>query len=275
METLAYSQLVLTYEETLDPSMSEGDRALAIQLHQQKLLKCSQSSLFVFGAILGLFGTTTQAFALLKQGDRGPQVTRVQQRLQSLDYFDEETTGFFGNVTASAVKRFQRDRGLESDGVVGPSTEAELFENSNSPFNEDSFLSNSSAQTPIAASNPFTGDREIVSNNPFTANQEESQASIAASNSAQSPTKMSRSAILRLGDRGEQVKQLQSQLKARGFSPGEIDGIYGRQTRGAVMRLQRAENLSLDGIAGKQTLSALELIDDSSQRLYSTRTKNS
>jgi len=270
METLAYSQLVLTYEDALDPALAaqERDRAIAVQLHQQLLLKRSQTCIFALGAILGILGTATQAFALLKQGDSGPQVTRLQERLQSLDYFDEKATGYFGEITAGAVKRFQRDRNLDADGVVGPSTEAQLFERSNSPFNEDSFLSNSATQTPIAPSDSFTSD-------PFTSDRDAAEAPRETRKSRLGDRQIERAKILRLGDRGEQVKQLQSQLRDRGFSPGEIDGIYGRQTRRAIMQFQRSERLSIDGIAGRQTLSALDLTDSSSQRLYNVKVKSS
>ena len=53
---------------------------------------------------------------ILRRGDRGRAVKRVQRRLRL------EADGIFGRVTENAVKSFQRSRGLEPDGIVGPLT---------------------------------------------------------------------------------------------------------------------------------------------------------
>jgi Transglycosylase-like domain/Putative peptidoglycan binding domain len=57
---------------------------------------------------------------ILRRGDRGPAVKRVQRRLRL------EADGVFGRRTESAVKRFQRRKGLEPDGIVGPLTRRAL-----------------------------------------------------------------------------------------------------------------------------------------------------
>src|SRR5215211_3820246 len=62
---------------------------------------------------------------VVKRGDRGPAVRRIQRRLASRG-FSVSTDGVFGRATERAVKRFQRRRGLDPDGVVGPITRAML-----------------------------------------------------------------------------------------------------------------------------------------------------
>ena len=59
--------------------------------------------------------------------------------------------------------------------------------------------------------------------------------------------------------RGNDVKTLQNALKAAGFDPGQIDGIYGKKTERAVRRFQKAHQLKADGIAGEKTFQALGL----------------
>lgn len=49
------------------------------------------------------------------------------------------------------------------------------------------------------------------------------------------------------------VATLQDALSALGYSPGAIDGIFGSGTKNAVVRFQRANNLSADGIVGCNT----------------------
>lgn len=64
---------------------------------------------------------------------------------------------------------------------------------------------------------------------------------------------------LRYGDQGEDVRALQILLKGRGCNGDmhEPDGIYGKNTRGAVVLFQNKNGLVPDGVAGILTISAL------------------
>jgi peptidoglycan hydrolase-like protein with peptidoglycan-binding domain len=71
--------------------------------------------------------------------------------------------------------------------------------------------------------------------------------------SAKKPAaEVSKRGLLKLGDRGPAVAQLQ---RALGIT---ADGIFGRKTLKAVRALQKREGLAVDGIVGSQTLGALE-----------------
>ncbi|TCS82463.1 putative peptidoglycan binding protein [Tepidibacillus fermentans] len=63
--------------------------------------------------------------------------------------------------------------------------------------------------------------------------------------------------ILKRGDEGPFVSDLQTMLKNVGFSPGPIDGNFGPLTEGAVIDFQRYAHITVDGIAGPQTYRAL------------------
>jgi uncharacterized protein (TIGR02594 family) len=52
--------------------------------------------------------------------------------------------------------------------------------------------------------------------------------------------------------------ELQKALKARGFDPGDIDGVMGRNTIAAIRGFQAANGLEVDGIAGTNTIAALQ-----------------
>jgi hypothetical protein len=54
------------------------------------------------------------------------RVRDVQRRLNRLDYGAGKVDGFFGPITDAAVRRYQLDRGLELDGIVGPRTLKDL-----------------------------------------------------------------------------------------------------------------------------------------------------
>lgn len=60
------------------------------------------------------------------------------------------------------------------------------------------------------------------------------------------------------GDSGNQVKKLQNALIELGYMPkGSADGSYGYQTYNAVKAFQKANGLSVDGVAGPTTLTNL------------------
>jgi putative chitinase len=62
---------------------------------------------------------------------------------------------------------------------------------------------------------------------------------------------------LRRGSKGEAVAALQEKLQAAGY-PLAIDGDYGAATELAISHFQTDHNLTADGIAGEETLKALD-----------------
>jgi N-acetylmuramoyl-L-alanine amidase len=66
--------------------------------------------------------------------------------------------------------------------------------------------------------------------------------------------------IFRLTDplmRGEMVRRIQTSLAAKGFNPGEIDGVFGTHTSAAVIAFQIDQGMLKDGEVGPATLKAL------------------
>ena len=65
------------------------------------------------------------------------------------------------------------------------------------------------------------------------------------------------SETLREGDQGDAVRILQENLTLLEYYGGSITGKYGRLTREAVRKFQRANDLSADGVAGPRTFRKL------------------
>jgi hypothetical protein len=63
---------------------------------------------------------------------------------------------------------------------------------------------------------------------------------------------------LRKGDEGLDVEAVQQDLYDAGFFDGPVEGRFGKATRAAVKRLQRANGLEVDGEVGLMTLYLLE-----------------
>lgn len=62
----------------------------------------------------------------LAQGVQSDQVLQLQEQLSDLGYFNAGLTGYYGSVTKSAVRNFQRHVGLSADGIAGPKTLTKL-----------------------------------------------------------------------------------------------------------------------------------------------------
>lgn len=65
--------------------------------------------------------------------------------------------------------------------------------------------------------------------------------------------------MLKKGMQGADVRNMQIMLNALGYECGTADGIYGAKTVEAVKAFQKAEGLTVDGIAGMETLTVLAL----------------
>lgn len=63
--------------------------------------------------------------------------------------------------------------------------------------------------------------------------------------------------VLRMGARGEQVRELQTLLAKEGH-PLTADGIFGTKTKAAVMAFQENHGLAVDGLCGANTWTELQ-----------------
>jgi peptidoglycan hydrolase-like protein with peptidoglycan-binding domain len=63
--------------------------------------------------------------------------------------------------------------------------------------------------------------------------------------------------LLRRGDSGPAVYELQGFLKLRGYQPGPLDGTFSNLTYQAVRLFQQRRELSVDGVVGAETRGAI------------------
>lgn len=55
-------------------------------------------------------------------GSSGAEVKAIQQALKDRGLFTADVTGYYGEQTQAAVKRFQKQQGISTTGVAGPQT---------------------------------------------------------------------------------------------------------------------------------------------------------
>lgn len=61
-------------------------------------------------------------YALSKLGSSGSEVKKIQQKLQSLGYYNGAIDGVYGSQTRKAVTAFQKNCGITADGICGKTT---------------------------------------------------------------------------------------------------------------------------------------------------------
>lgn len=81
-------------------------------------------------------------------------------------------------------------------------------------------------------------------------------------------------AVVKTGSRGQIVKTIQTKLKRWGYYNGSVDGIFGTQTKNAVMYFQRKNGLTADGIVGSATAKAMGVSLSGSTSSSGTTTAN-
>ncbi len=69
--------------------------------------------------------------------------------------------------------------------------------------------------------------------------------------------KLAEMPMVKMGDSGDAVTTLQTELNAQGYDCGEVDGVFGQNTLNAVITFQTAKGLTADGIVGELTWAAL------------------
>ncbi len=79
-------------------------------------------------------------------------------------------------------------------------------------------------------------------------------------------------AIINAKSSSQDIKLVQQKLKNWGYYTGSVDGIYGSKTKAAVIKFQRTNKLTVDGIVGNQTLKAMGITES---MLSSSTSQNS
>src|SRR3954464_10030294 len=69
--------------------------------------------------------------------------------------------------------------------------------------------------------------------------------------------------VLKKGANDPSVRDLQEALKALGYDPGPVDGIFGATTESAVKKFQQAREIAADGVVGRVTWINIDEADQS------------
>ncbi|MEC4895114.1 MAG: peptidoglycan-binding protein [Oscillatoria sp. PMC 1051.18] len=296
METLAYLHLALAYETGSESLPNSVVNTYSLEKSFQEIIDSKifcQGKVYLLSLIvaLGILGTASEALALLRQGNRGSEVTAVQVRLQELGYFKARATGYFGEITKDAVIRFQKDRGLTPDGIVGPQTELALGSATTqavapSPPNAVQILKIGdrgaqiqTLQTRLTQAGFYNGEINGVFDaqtdaavrrfqqakgltvdglvGPLTIGALPQLAVGGGNDRPSQASQPSQLSLLRAGTQGTMVAEVQRNLQSLGYFRGQISGNFDIDTEEAVTRFQQDRGLRPDGVVGNNTFQAL------------------
>ena len=174
-----------------------------------------------------LFGINLQYPDAISRGDNGEKVTILQffiNVIASVNPFVPSVpiTGEFGEGTQNAVMAFQKNAGLDPDGIVGDQTWGAMY---------DEFKG--------IVDVVFLNDQNLIINTePFPGTD------------------------LSYGSSGESVRTLQQYLNViAAANPGmpavEVTGEFGNMTRQAVTTYQRAYELPVTGVVNEETWNSI------------------
>lgn len=211
----------------------------------------------------------------LRYGDQGADVLVLQTKLKDLGYFQGLLDGKFGDTTWTAVWKFQNANKLTADGIAGAQTLALLglgkpvpiTTSTPAPAVVTSTLRHGSKgyevtllQNALKAKGYFSGTPNgefddatwsavwrFQRDNGLATDGIAGPKTLAKLGLAAVTTPAPFSITLKVGSKGEYVKQVQIALSNLGLYKGSIDSVYGESTWTAVWWFQTNNGLSATG----------------------------
>lgn len=232
--------------------------------------------------------------SILRLGSKGAEVTSLQKRLQKLKYFKGNLSGYFGPLTRDVVIRFQKDKRLTVDGIVGPKTQQAIDKAIKQQDSDNKlslkvgscadgkcptlkagdrgdyvkylqtrlwhwgyFKSNRNGNynsETVKAVKRFQGDKGLF---PDGVIGPQTWQNIEKPSLPEKPNKCDKP-VLQRGDKGKCVIKLQEMLRSLKYFKGNTTDYFGNSTWEAVKQFQLTKELPPYGIVDSQTWKALE-----------------
>lgn len=211
---------------------------------------------------------------LLKSGNKGIQVKYLQQALKIMCCNSGSIDSAYGPGTQAAVEKFQKEWGLEVDGIVGDKTWnclADEIKPIQQALKEKGFYSE--AITGIAKESTYNAVIAFQKSRGLTSDGMVGNSTRARlfSNENDGDDLM---LPLSTGDKGDYVLFLQHGLRIMCCSPGGIDGVYGSGTASAVSVFQSKYGISQTGVCDATTWNKLKQLIKEIQKHLQNRNYN-
>ncbi len=172
----------------------------------------------------------------LKVGSYGDNVTELQYRLTELGFYNGDITGYYGEQTEAAYKRFQKAAGLYADGIAGEDELSLLYSDDAPEGNLASVGTTENVQTDTNTTEETT-DSVVTDDTNDTATVENT--------------------TYTNGDCNDDVALIQNKLTSLGYFSEEATGYYGELTESAVIKFQFENGLTTTGEVDEVTYKVL------------------
>ena len=173
---------------------------------------------------------------LLKAGSSGEQVKALQRGLKMLCCYGGTPDGKYGGGTEAAVQKFQKQQGIEADGIVGDETWHCLVEEL---FSLGTALKEQGFYKGYVSGAPSVKLYEALCAFQRARGLQPDGMAGAATRARLFRTGESGVFPLDLGSKGDYVWNLQYALFALCCNPGGMDGVYGSATAEAVRKYRK------------------------------------
>lgn len=207
----------------------------------------------------------------LRIGVEHPIVASLQERLMNLGFMDnDEPTQYYGNMTETAVKIFQRQNCLAQDGITGPETLTAIMKPDAKYYAVSKGVEGgdiSRIQNRLYELGYLAGESQVSGS--FGDETEAAVMKLQEVNGLTIDGKAGRQTInllyseeirpnfLAYGEKSDVVLTSQQRLKVLGYLTTDPDGAYGDDTVVAVKQFQSRNDLVVDGYLGPSTRIAL------------------
>jgi len=161
------------------------------------------------------------------------QVAQVQQKLAAFGFFTGKIDGYYGPVTAKAIRQFEQRQGLPPKGAFTPEIITQILSATNAGALQKDPLAHDGVGQP--ASQPIP---DALSALVQSAVERASQTAPVAPVAAQSSAPVVDKAM---------IEKVQRGLASLGFLYGPIDGIAGEATARAIRNFEVYQNFEVTG----------------------------
>ncbi len=264
---------VLTFMiESMYPEISQSDESSQLQESKQESSKeeSKEESLIEVKADHSLEITEDIYFGF---GEETEDFKKVQNRLKALGYFNEEATGYFGELSQKAFMIFEKTNGLEVNGEISYDDLILLFSANAKPngYKEESSKQESSKQESSKQESSKQESSKQESSKQESSKQESSKQESSKQESSKQENSKQESITVKadnsltitedtmfgLGDNDEDFKKVQKRLKALRYFNDDETGYFGEVSLKAFKAFEKANGLDEDGFASPEDLALL------------------
>ncbi len=248
-------------------------------MNTNRIRKLLVSALLIL-IVISLTTVAVAQYATIPFGEESQRVRSMQTALKNKGFYKGFVDGKFGAGTKSAIKKYQASIGLHADGRPGNKTLTALY-NGASAVNTPTAAQARTLAKPKSANtlaygmvnarvrslqraltvlgfykgsiDGQYGDMTMASVKAFQrsvglhADGMAGTRTLNSLNEKQSKVHVGTTTLLSTGSQGAMVSALQAELTALGYTIGDASGLYGADTRAAVLAYQKANQLEETG----------------------------